>query len=200
MRKKLCILISNTGTGTNLSAIIKATQSNSINAEILCVITDSLDAKGLVHAEKNSLMIEMVPKKEGLLDVLKKYKPDYICLCGWKQIITDNVIKHFPSKILNLHPGAVPDSIDGIVLNPDGSQALWNRGKLTESAIKNVIDAKNSHAASSIHFLSSEFDFGTVLKRCFEKVKPNDTIDSLYARLKMKENKMYIEVLMNLCK
>jgi len=49
-------------------------------------------------------------------------------------------------------------------------------------------------------FLSDEFDFGKVLGRCFEKIRKGDTIDSLYERLKKKENALYIKVLKELCK
>lgn len=198
--KKIIILISNTGTGTNLSAIIEAIKKGTINAEIVSVISDTIDAKGLIHAKKNSLPIEVVSKKEELLKTLKKYNPDYICMCGWKQFITEDVIDYYTNNILNLHPGAIPDSLNGNALNPDGTNAEWNKGKLTNVAIQNVLNQKNTYASSSIHFLSPEFDFGTVLDRCFEKTYADDTIDSLYSRLKVKENKMYVGVLQKLCK
>lgn len=197
--KKLIILISDTGTGTNLSAIIEAIKEGLISAEIVCVISDTTEAKGLTHAKNSNIKIEIVTKKEELLETLKKYNPDYVCLCGWKQFIMEDVVDYYTNKILNLHPGAIPDCLDGNVLNPDGTNAEWNKGKLTNVAIQNVLTRKNTYAASSIHFLSLEFDFGTVLDRCFEKTQANDTIDSLYSRLKMKENKMYIEVLQKLC-
>lgn len=198
--KKLAVLISNTGTGTNLQAIIDGITDKKIHAKIVVVISDTENALGLQRAKKNNLNIEIIPKKDLLLDALKKYKPDFICLCGWKQFITDSVIDSFQNKILNLHPGLIPDALNAHVKNPDGTQGLWNKGKLTDAAIKNVIDDKNSYAGSSIHFLTHEFDFGPVLGRCFEKVNSDDTIDSLYKRLKIKENLLYIEVLEKLCK
>lgn len=197
--QKLAVLISNTGTGTNLQAIIDGIKEKKIHAEICIVISDTPAALGLNRAKENNLLVEIVSKKEQLLDVLHKYNPDYICLCGWKQFITDQVIDAFPNKILNLHPGLIPDHISGTVLNPDGTEGLWNKGKLTNAAIQNVIDSKNTYAGSSIHFLTHEFDFGPVLGRCFEKVHSNDTIESLYARLKIQENKLYQEVLIKLC-
>ena len=198
--KKLAVLISNTGTGTNLQAIIDGIKNKKINAKIIVVISDTEKALGLERAQKNNLPVEIVLQKDLLLEVLKKYNPDFICLCGWKQFITDSVIDSFQNKILNLHPGLVPESFENIVQNPDGTHGEWNKGKLTDAAIKNVLDSKNTYAGSSIHFLTHEFDFGPVLGRCFEKVEKGDTIDSLYARLKIKENTLYQDVLEELCK
>jgi GxxExxY protein len=191
----LVILISNTGTGTNLKAIIDGVNSKKINASIKAVICDKPDAPALLHARDNNLPIIICPKKEGLLPLLKTLDVDYICLAGWKQIILNEVIIEFPNKILNLHPGLIPDTVDGFVECPDGSMGLWNKSMLANKAIQNFFDQKATYAGSSIHYLTLEFDFGPVLGRCFEKIEADDTVESLYTRLKQKENDMYVNVL-----
>jgi folate-dependent phosphoribosylglycinamide formyltransferase PurN len=196
---KLVVLISNTGTGTNLKAIIDGVNSSKIKAEICAVISDIINSKGLEHARKNNLNIEICESKEALLPLLNKICPDYICLAGWKQIILDEVILAFPNKILNLHPGLIPNIVDESFKNPDGTEALWNKGMMTNKAIANFLDKKVTFAGSSIHFLTLNFDFGPVLGRTFEKVKDGDNVESLYGRLKVKENKLYVEVLAKLC-
>lgn len=198
---KLIVLISNVGTGTNLQAIIDGINSGSINAEISAVVSDTEEALGLERARKHNLNIEICREKGGLLMILQKYSPDYICLAGWKQIILDEVINTYPNKILNLHPGIIPDSVEageGSIKNPDGTPSLWNKGMLTNKAIQNFLDKKSTFAGSSIHFLTSNFDFGPVLGRVYEEVVEHDNIESLYSRLKKKENKLYIEVLSKL--
>ena len=192
---KIVVLISNAGTGTNLKAIAEAVKLRKIKAEISAVVCDKADAPGLSHARAHNLPVEICARKEELLPLLSKLNPDYICLAGWKQIILDEVIRAFPNKILNLHPGLIPDAMEAAVKNPDGSRGLWNKGLLTTKAIQNFLDKKATHAGSSIHFLTSEFDFGPVLGRGFEKIEAGDTAESLYARLKQKENQLYIEVL-----
>ena len=192
---RLVILISNAGTGTNLKAIIDGVNSGKIKASISAVICDKENAQGLKHALDNNLSILICPKKEDLLPILKKLNPDYVCLAGWRQIILDEVINTFPNKILNLHPGLIPDTADGSISNPDGTNGLWNKGKLTDKAIQNFLDNKSTYAGSSVHFLTLEFDFGPVLGRCFEKIEPDDTVETLYSRLKQKENQLYVEVL-----
>lgn len=200
MMYRLVVLISNKGTGTNLQAIIDGVESGKIKAEIVAVISDTHEALGLERARKHNLPIKIIPKKEKLLGVLKELNTDCICLAGWKQFILDEVFDAFPGKILNLHPGLIPDIMDGVVKNPDGSKGLWNKGKLTDQAIQQFLDNKATYAGSSIHFLTYEFDFGPVLGRCFEKIQPGDTVDSLYTRLKKKENELYVDVLAKLCK
>src|SRR3989344_7882644 len=142
--KKLAVLISNTGTGTNLQAIINGVESKKINAQIIAVISDTKEALGLKRAKKHKLTIIIVPKKDQLLETLKKLSPDYICLCGWKQIILPEVIDAFPNRILNTHPGLIPDKMDGIVKNPDGTNAQWNKGKMTNKAMQKNLDQKAS--------------------------------------------------------
>lgn len=192
---KLAVLISNTGSGTNLQAIINGVGSGRINAEIAAVISDRVDALGIKRAEAHNLKIEICSSKSSLLPLLQKMNPDYVCLAGWKQIILDEVILAYSERILNLHPGLIPNTTDGEVANPDSTKALWNKGMLTTKAIQNFLDQKATFAGSSIHFLTLNFDFGPVLGRTFEKIESSDTVESLYARLKKKENEMYVEVL-----
>lgn len=198
-KTKLAILISNTGTGTNLRAIIEGINAGKIKAKVSAVITDTANALGLEYARKNNLKIEICPVKEALLSLLQKLNPDYICLAGWKQIILEKVILAYPNKILNLHPGLIPDTINGSVKNPDGTNALWNKGMLAIKAIQKFLDQKTTFAGSSVHFLTLNFDFGPVLGRTFEKIELSDNVESLYTRLKKKENQLYIEVLEKLC-
>ncbi len=175
---KLVVLVHEGGAHTNLKAIRDAIEKDKINAEISAVISDKDDA----------------------MPIIEKISPDYICLSGWKKIIPDELIEKYENKILNLHPGLIPDTKEGTVENPDGTRALWNKGMYGDKAIKNFLDQKATYAGSSVHFLTLDFDFGPVLGRTFEKIETNDTVESLYARLKKKENELYVDVLEKLCR
>lgn len=195
----IAVLISNAGTGTNLQAIIDAVQNKTIAAKIAIVVSDTADAYGLVRAQKHHVKTHILQKKENLALLLKDYKVDWVALAGWKKIISDEMIQTFHNQILNLHPGLIPDTFDGTVTNPDGTMCLWNRGKFTDAAIQNFLQTKATYAGSTIHFLSHQFDFGPVLGRCFEKIRTNDTVETLYRRLKLKENALYVAVLKKVC-
>lgn len=199
MKKTIVVLISNAGKGTNLQAIVDAIKSKELKATVSCVISGSSDALGLIIARRNHIPTLILKNKDDGKKILRKLKPDLIVLAGWKRIVPDHIIKAFPNKILNIHPGLIPDTPDSVVKNPDGTIGLWNQGKLTDTAVKQFLDMKATYAGSSVHFLTSEFDFGPVLGRCFEKIRPKDTVESLYARLKKKENELYVAVLKKLC-
>src|SRR3989338_10750560 len=143
---RLAVLISDIGTGTNLKAIIDAARKREINATVTVVISDTEEAQGLVRTRENNIPIIISKKKENLLNVLEKIDPDYICLAGWKQIVTDEVIDAFKNRILNTHPGLIPDEIGGQVLNPDGTKALWNKGKMTDRAMQNFLESQATYA------------------------------------------------------
>ena len=197
--KNIAVLISNAGTGTNLQSIIEGVESGKINAKIVVVISDKEDSFGLQRAKKYNIPTEINPDKEYLLSFLKKYNVDYVCLAGWKQFLTNELIDAYQNKILNLHPGLIPDTIDGVVKNPDNTDALWTKKMFTERAMQSYLDNKATYAGSSIHFITHEVDFGPVLGRCFEKINPGDAVESLYKRLKVKENQLYVMVLVKLC-
>jgi len=197
--KRLAILISNAGSGTNLQAIIDAIEDGKLMAKIVLVVSSNVDAYGLTRAKKHNIKTLVVSKKDDLEKILNDHQVDFIALAGWKLIIIQSLIDAFPDRILNLHPGLIPDTMDGVVRNPDGTDGLWNRGKLTNIAIQNFLDQQATYAGSTVHFLSNEFDFGKILNRCFEKIQPNDTVESLYNRLKKNENKIYVESLIRLC-
>ena len=197
--KRLAILISNAGSGTNLQAIIDAIEDGKLMAKIVLVVSSNVAAYGLTRAKKHNIKTLVVSKKDDLEKILNDHQVDFIALAGWKLIIIQSLIDAFPDRILNLHPGLIPDTMDGVVRNPDGTDGLWNRGKLTNIAIQNFLDQQATYAGSTVHFLSNEFDFGKILNRCFEKIQPNDTVESLYNRLKKNENKIYVESLIRLC-
>jgi len=170
IKKKLLFLVHEGSAHTNLKAVKEAIGMGKINAEISAVVSDN----------------EPMPS-------LEKISPDYICLAGWKKIIPEELIKNY--KILNMHPGLIPDAFDGRVLNPDGTASLWNKGMYASKAVQNFLDKKATFAGSSIHFLTLNFDFGPVLGRTFEKIEGGDNVESLYRRLKKKENELYVQVL-----
>lgn len=200
MQKKIAVLISNAGTGTNLQAIIDGIEHGKINAAITVVVSDIEDALGLKRAKKHHTPTHILSPKENLTALLTQTFPvDYIALAGWKKIIPDTFIDAFPQRILNIHPGLIPDTPDGQVTNPDGTKGLWNKGKFTDNAIQNFLDRKATYAGSTVHFLTKTFDFGPVLARCFEKIQPHDTRESLYTRLKKKENEIYADTFAKLC-
>lgn len=160
-----------------------------VRSHLKVVVLMPPDGSGTNLAAIRATGVDVVAVLTDTLDELASLAPDYVCLTGWKKIIPDEIIDNL--KVINIHPGLIPDTIDGTVLCPDGTPGLWNRGLYQKKAIQNFFDKKATYAGSTLHYLTHEFDFGPVIGRVFEKIQPEDTVDSLYARLKVKEHTLW---------
>ena len=85
--KRLAILISNAGSGTNLQAIIDAIEDGKLMAKIVLVVSSNVDAYGLTRAKKHNIKTLVVSKKDDLEKILNDHQVDFIALAGWKLII-----------------------------------------------------------------------------------------------------------------
>ena len=209
--KKIAVLISNQGTGTNLQAIIDNIKTGEIKGKIVVVVSNAANAYGLERARKEKIPTEIFPwlpyKKAGkpraeyskdLANLLRKYQSDIVIFAGWILIITKEFIDEFPI-ILNLHPGLIPDTPDSVVYFPDETLAPSNKGVHTDDAIANFFKQKCAYAGSTLHVVTPDVDWGPVIERAFEKIRKNDTVDSLYSRLKKKEHKMLVRAMKLYC-
>jgi len=110
--KKILIMIS--GRGSNMKAIAENVQNGILKniCEIMEIFSNKKDAAGLKIAEKLGLktcIIESKGKKHKiynslLLKYLKEKKPDFIILAGYMKIISPEIIREFPNRIINIHP------------------------------------------------------------------------------------------------
>ncbi|MBI2612188.1 phosphoribosylglycinamide formyltransferase [Candidatus Gottesmanbacteria bacterium] len=193
--KRLAVLISNKGTGSNLEAILQAIEKGKIrNGKVVVVISDRKDAYGLIRAKKRGIPAVFFPLKEKnrlqydeeLGKMLKnKYKVDLVVLAGWMLILSQNFIKYFPNRTINLHPGLLPDK--------------GTRGLHTNAAVQYAIDHKYLVTGSTVHFITPKVDDGRVILRSEVKIKKGDTVESLYERMKKEEHKILPKAINFLC-
>jgi phosphoribosylglycinamide formyltransferase-1 len=202
IKKRLAVLLSNKGTGSNLAAIIKAVEDGKIkNAKVVVVVSNKADAYGLVRAEEKNIPTELLDLKdyfkegktraeydEDLGKLLKeKYNVDLVVLAGWMLILSDNFIKYFPNKTINLHPALLPDYGERYVILSNGQKIPAIRGERTDDAVAVAIKNKYSYSGSTVHFITNKVDEGPVIIRSEVKIRKNDTVESLYARMKEEE-------------
>ena len=110
--KSIIILIS--GRGSNMEAIVRNIQSGNLKdiCKIQYVLSNKVDALGLQIAEGLGIQNHCIPSKGKksktyntlLLDWLKQKDPDYIILAGYMKILSPEIIRGFPKKVINIHP------------------------------------------------------------------------------------------------
>ncbi|MFA5104286.1 MAG: phosphoribosylglycinamide formyltransferase [Candidatus Margulisiibacteriota bacterium] len=189
--KTLNLVVLVSGRGSNLQAIIDSIESGMLTAKILCVISDRPDAYGLKRAQDHGIETIVVDYKKikeaahgnaqlqyetQLLDVLKKYTPDLICLAGYMRIIGPKIISAFRGRIINIHPALLP-SFPGL------------------NAQKQALDHGATISGCTVHFVDEGCDTGPVILQRLVPVLKDDTEDTLSSRILEQEHIAYPEAI-----
>ena len=178
-RIKVGILIS--GNGTNLQAIIDASQKNSFPAEIAIVISNNPSAYGLKRATSADIPTKVIDHKlfdqredfDTAVSVeLRKADCELICLAGFMRILSEQFVNNWPMRIINIHPSLLPSF----------------KGRNVQ---KQAIDAEVRIAGCTVHFVISELDAGPIIAQAAVPVLKQDTPASLSARILQQENHIY---------
>lgn len=209
--RRIAVLTSNIGTGSNLQALIDAATTG-YNGQIVCVVSSKPDAKALERAKEADIPTEIFdyaeyrkkgqPRsryEEDLARKLQRYSPDLIVLAGWMLVFSKTFLRYFPWRVINLHPGLIPDKQGEQFKLPDGSYADDFAGLSGENAIQAVLASGQTYAGSTVHVVTEQVDWGPIVERGVVKVEPGDTVESLYERLKEKEHEILVHSVKELC-
>ena len=178
-RIKVGILIS--GNGTNLQAIIDASQKDDFPAEIVIVISNNPSAYGLKRAISADIPIKVIDHKlfdqredfdNAVSTELRKADCDLVCLAGFMRILSEQFVNNWRMRIINIHPSLLP-SFNG------------------RNVQKQAIDAGVRIAGCTVHFVISELDAGPIIAQAAVPVLKTDNPDSLSARILQQENHIY---------
>ncbi|MBI3017696.1 MAG: phosphoribosylglycinamide formyltransferase [Deltaproteobacteria bacterium] len=178
-KAKLAVLVS--GTGSNLEAIIKATQNSKYPAYVGVVISDQKEALALKKATAHQIPAVFVNPKlydsreaydQMLASMLKEYKVDLVILAGFMRVLSPIFVQAFPKKILNIHPALLP-KYPGL------------------HAVKEALESGDSHTGCTVHFVDEGVDTGPIIAQTQVSIKKGDTQDSLHARIKEQEYTLY---------
>lgn len=210
--RRIVVLTANSGTGSNLQALIDA-QVSSFDAQIVGVIASSEDAYGLVRAHEADIPHEVVdyagacsantPRaryEEDLARRVQRYSPDLVVLAGWMISLGEPFLKYFRWRVIALHPGLLPSKPGERVRLPDGSLADPMTGLAGENAVKALLASGQTYAGSTVHAVTDETDAGPVIRRGLVKVQPDDTVATLYDRMKQTEHRIIVESVWELCR
>ena len=176
--KKVGVLIS--GRGSNLEALIAATQTADFPAEIVLVIANKDDAGGLQRAAEAGIATKVIlhhgKTREAFdaeLDVaLKRAGVEIICLAGFMRILSDGFTREWEGRLINIHPSLLP---------------AYKGTKVHER----VIQARETESGASVHFVVPELDAGPVIAQGRVPVHADDSPETLAARILAVEHQLY---------
>lgn len=183
----LSIAILGSGKGSNCQCILDAIRQGTLNAKVVCVISDVRDAYILTRARAAGIPAEFVDcspfktKLDGeaeakVISLLRSYGADFVVLAGFMRIIKSGLLNAFPNRIVNIHPSLLP-SFPGLEA---WKQALEYGVKVT---------------GCTVHFVDAGMDTGPIIVQRAVPVLPDDTPETLHARIQEQEHIAYPEAL-----
>ena len=206
MAKKVAVLVS--GGGTNLQALIdyQLEKGEACPYEIVVVISDHKDAFALERAAKAgipsavtspySVMGKEVAQaasrdekrlavSNAMLAVCREHKAEIIVEAGCLTVLAGEILIEYSNKIINLHPALLPKY---------GGVGMW--GHHVHEA---VLAAGEKESGCTVHLVNEVCDGGEILLQKKVPVLPDDTPESLYARIAPVEHEALLEGLLLLC-
>ncbi|MDD6806929.1 MAG: phosphoribosylglycinamide formyltransferase [Oscillospiraceae bacterium] len=179
MKNKVNVAVLVSGGGTNLQALLDAEARGEIKSgEIKVVISNKAGAYALERAKNSGVDGVTVLKKEcgspeafedKILSVLESYDIDVIVLAGFLSVLSENFVKKYPKRIINVHPSLIP-SFCG-----DGFYGL----RVHEEALKYGVKV----TGATVHFVNEVTDGGEIIFQKAVEIKDGDTPEILQKRV-----------------
>lgn len=188
MTKRVAILIS--GGGSNMVSLLQSMHGDHPARPVL-VVSNRPDAGGLAKAQAHGVATACVDHRPfggdraafeaELTRVLDEAAPDILCLAGFMRILTEGFISRWHGKMLNIHPSLLPKY----------------KGLNTHAR---ALEAGDAEHGCSVHEVTPELDGGPLLGQARLSIRPEDTPESLAARVLPLEHQLYPKVLRRFAK
>jgi phosphoribosylglycinamide formyltransferase-1 len=181
--KNIVILIS--GSGSNMAAILRTAGSERwaerFGARVAAVVSNRADALGLAIAREQGIPTAVVPHKDFpsreafdavLARTVDAYSPSLVVLAGFMRILTPDFVRHYEGRLVNIHPSLLP-AFPGLHTH------------------RRAIEAGCKVAGVTVHEVTVELDHGPILAQAAVPVLPDDTPETLAARVLAQEHRVY---------
>lgn len=177
---KIGILIS--ARGSNMTAIVDAVEKGEIpSSRVAVVISDKPSAAGIVKARERGIETAVVERRgrtreehdAEIIDELDRHGVELVCLAGYMRLLSPSFIAAFPDRILNIHPSLLP-KFPGLNVH------------------ERVLEAGESVSGCTVHFVNEDLDAGEIILQREVPVMPDDTPETLAARILEQEHKLYV--------
>jgi phosphoribosylglycinamide formyltransferase-1 len=178
-RLRLGVLVS--GRGSNLQAIIDASEAGRTDADVAVVISDVADAFALERARTHGIEAAFVDSRAfdtkeafdaAVIDLLRKREVDLVCLAGFMRLLGPQFVEAFRHRILNIHPALLP-----------AFPGLHVQRKALTHGVK--------FSGCTVHFVDEGTDSGPIIIQAVVPVLDDDTEESLSARILKYEHQIY---------
>ena len=173
------------GRGSNLQAILDACARPGFPARVVVVVADRERAPALEHARQHRVpAIWLNPKDfgdraaydEALRRLLDEHRVGLVCLAGFMRILTPGLVRAYAGRIMNVHPSLLP-AFPGLAAQ---RQALEHGVRV---------------AGATVHFVDEGVDTGPIILQARVPVHPDDTEETLSARILLEEHRLYPEAI-----
>ncbi|GIV03023.1 MAG: phosphoribosylglycinamide formyltransferase [Fimbriimonadales bacterium] len=185
-RGRLAILVGSKGRGSNMEAIVRASQEPDFPMEVAVVFAPSDTAPAIERARSLGVPVVVLPAEpeafaQSLLREIAERNVDLLCLAGYMRLIPASVVEALRGRILNIHPALLPKF---------GGKGMY--GMRVHEA---VLAAGEAESGATVHFVNERYDEGDILIQRRVTVLPNDTPETLAARVLEQEHRAYPEAI-----
>jgi phosphoribosylglycinamide formyltransferase 1 len=183
LNRRLAVLIS--GRGSNLQSILDAIGNRTLDAAVVVVISNRIDAAGLTRAraagiETMSVLLRDFPSRDdcdrAIVEILRARNVGLVCLAGYMRIVGRPLLEAFEDRILNIHPSLLP-SFPGLEAQ---RQALEYGVQVT---------------GATVHLVTDGLDDGPIVAQRAVPVLTDDSVETLAARILVEEHRIYPEAI-----
>lgn len=176
---RVVVLIS--GNGSNLQALIDATEQCALPIKICAVISNKDGVKGLERAASHNIPAFVISHKsfssreqfdERLMEIIDAQGTDLVVLAGFMRVLSPAFTRHYEGRMLNIHPSLLP-KYPGL------------------NTHQRALDAGDTEHGVSIHFVTEELDGGPVAVQARIAVDKEDSAESLANKVQKLEHRLY---------
>jgi phosphoribosylglycinamide formyltransferase 1 len=186
VKARVAVLLS--GRGSNFLALEAAMRGGEIPAEIVLVVSNREDARGLAKARDLGLSTACIPHRgepsrrahdAKVVDALRRAGAEWICLAGYMRLLSAEFVRAFPRRILNIHPSLLP-AFPGL------------------DAQRQALEYGAALSGCTVHLVDEQLDHGPIVLQRAVAVAAGDNPETLAARILAEEHRAYGEALRRL--
>jgi len=194
------IVVLASGSGTNLQALIDATQAGTLAGQVVGVVSNQPGAGALRRAAAAGIPAVLLPLPladrhdtaarlaydRRLADAVAVFEPDLVVLAGWMLVLSPAFLDRFPSRIVNVHPALLPEAGEATVPTSEGPQPTLRGAR----AVRDALRLRLPVTGATVHWVTPRVDAGPAILREEVAILPGDDEASLHARIKAVEHRI----------